>query len=403
LGMWIPESAAEIERAARSRELQETASFDAKKALPIPSRNESLAVDVAAMSTDGGVLLYGVEQDRSGQPVNPDPIPLEGAKERVDQIVQTSIAEPPHIEIREYPTDADPAAGYLLVLIPQSARAPHQVTVGGNLRFYGRGATGNRILTEGDIARLYERRRAWERDAEQVLSRAVERSRLRATADQGLMYAVAAPLLPDNSIWDRAIASAGGRPELLAALKAAARDPQIAAPDVPQPFQTPITEWEQFGSDRARLSSIGRDQDPNDPSLYFFDVDVSRDGSAEMTSAGVIWRVPPHSELVIVEPAIAGTVASFLALVDTMYRLAGYHGHLDVGVALVGLLGAVSLIVPPSAFERNPYNAVDYQRTERVSASELAEPRDVVNRLLRHLFESTTGTVAFEPFTWTRR
>jgi len=159
--MWIPASAAEIERAATARELRETASFDAKKTLPIPARNECLAVDVAAMSTDGGVLLYGVGEDRSGQPVTPSPIPLAGAKERVDQIVQTSIAEAPHIEIREYPTGADASVGYLLVVIPQSARAPHQVTVGGNLRFYGRGATGNRVLTEGEIARLYERRRAW--------------------------------------------------------------------------------------------------------------------------------------------------------------------------------------------------------------------------------------------------
>jgi len=164
--MWIPASAAEIERAATARELRETASFDAKKTLPIPARNECLAVDVAAMSTDGGVLLYGVGEDRSGQPVTPSPIPLAGAKERVDQIVQTSIAEAPHIEIREYPTGADASVGYLLVVIPQSARAPHQVTVGGNLRFYGRGATGNRVLTEGEIARLYERRRAWEQDAE---------------------------------------------------------------------------------------------------------------------------------------------------------------------------------------------------------------------------------------------
>jgi hypothetical protein len=107
--------------------------------------------------------------------------------------------------------------------------------------------------------------------------------------------------------------------------------------------------------------------------------------------------------MVIVEPAMAGSVASFLALVGELYRLAGYRGHLDVGVALMGLLGAVSLTVSPGAFERSAYNAVDYRRTERVSASELAEPRDVVKRLIRHLFESTTGTVDFDPFTWTRR
>ena len=398
--MWIPDSAAEIERIATARELQETASFDAKKSLPVAGRNESLAVDVAAMSTDGGVLLYGVEEDRSGQPVTPTPIPLAGAKERVDQIVQTSIAEAPHIEIREYPTDADASVGYLLVVIPQSARAPHQVTVGGNLRFYGRGATGNRVLTEGEIARLYERRRAWEQDAKELLDRAVQRSRFTATANQGLLHAVAAPVLPDHAIWDRACTRAGDRAELLAVLKASTEEPQIATPDVPQPFRTPIREWEDLGSDRVRLSTLARDQDPTNPSMYALDVDVWRDGSAELTSAGVIWRLPPHAENVILEPAIAGTVASFLALVGALYELAGYHGHLDIGVAVEGLQGAVSSTEHPGSFPQLRYNAADYRRVERFSASELAARPNVVRRLLGHLFEATTGSTDVEPFTW---
>jgi hypothetical protein len=172
--MWIPASTAEIEGAARSNGLGETASFETKRALPIPRKNVDLAIDVAAMSTDGGVLLYGIGEDHDEQPTAQEPFPLAGAKERVDQIVQTSIMEPPNIEIRTYPTDGDSSIGYLLVIVPQSARAPHQVTVGGNLRFYGRGATGNRILTEGEIARLYERRQAWERDRDALLQRAID-------------------------------------------------------------------------------------------------------------------------------------------------------------------------------------------------------------------------------------
>lgn len=58
--MWVPASAADIEAAARSGDLQETASFNAKKCLPPSKKNIDLAVDVAAMSTDGGVLLYGL-------------------------------------------------------------------------------------------------------------------------------------------------------------------------------------------------------------------------------------------------------------------------------------------------------------------------------------------------------
>ena len=63
--MWVPRDASEIEEAARSGALEETTSFDAKAELPSSKKNADLAVDIAAMSTDGGVLLYGVAEDDS--------------------------------------------------------------------------------------------------------------------------------------------------------------------------------------------------------------------------------------------------------------------------------------------------------------------------------------------------
>jgi hypothetical protein len=157
--MWVPRDAAEIEQAAQSGWLEETPSFDAKRELPsTPKKNANVAEDVAAMSTDGGVLLYGIAEDEHGRPNMPQPIPLAGAADRIGQIVATSISEVPYIDVREYPCPDEPSKGYLLVIVPQSARAPHQVTVGGDLRFYGRGAKGNRRLTEGEVARLYQRR-----------------------------------------------------------------------------------------------------------------------------------------------------------------------------------------------------------------------------------------------------
>lgn len=129
--MNVPASTAEIETVARAGSLRETASFDGKKQLPIPKKNESPAIDVAAMSTDGGCLLYGLGEDEEKRLAVEAPFRLADASDHVDQIAQTSIVEPPHIEFREYRTDADPSIGYLLVIVPQSARAPHQVISGG--------------------------------------------------------------------------------------------------------------------------------------------------------------------------------------------------------------------------------------------------------------------------------
>jgi len=93
--MWIPKSEQDILSAIDAGDLVETANFDAKSALPAKGKSKDLAVDVAAMSADGGTLLYGVGEDENDRLTVPQPFELAGARERVDQIVRTSISEPP--------------------------------------------------------------------------------------------------------------------------------------------------------------------------------------------------------------------------------------------------------------------------------------------------------------------
>jgi hypothetical protein len=157
--MWIPESEQEILAAIDAGDLIETASFDAKAALLAKGKSKDLAIDVAAMATDGGTLLYGVGEDEDHRPTVPQPFRLAGARERVNQIVRSSISEPPAIEVKEIQSDDDSSLGYLVIAVPPSPRAPHMVTVGKEYRYYGRSATGNVPLTEGEVARLYELKR----------------------------------------------------------------------------------------------------------------------------------------------------------------------------------------------------------------------------------------------------
>jgi schlafen family protein len=107
------------------------------------------------MANDGGILLYGVGEDKNRRPTILQPISLAGARERVHQIVRTCISEPPNIQVREIQTDDAPSLGYLVVAVPPSPRAPHMVTVDKDHRYYGRSDTGNVPLTEGEVARLY--------------------------------------------------------------------------------------------------------------------------------------------------------------------------------------------------------------------------------------------------------
>jgi hypothetical protein len=152
--MWIPKSAAEVEASARDGDLEKTHTFDAKAALPPAKKNHDLAVDVAAMTVDGGSLVYGLGEDKNKRLTVLSPLEFAGAPERVAQIVETSVSEPPFIRVQTLPLDQDSAMGYLLVVVPPSARAPHQVTSGGDMRYYGRGAKGNRTLSESEVAAL---------------------------------------------------------------------------------------------------------------------------------------------------------------------------------------------------------------------------------------------------------
>ena len=367
--MWLPESVHVLEAAARAGSLYETASFDAKKQLPDPQRNVSLAIDVAAMSTDGGVLLYGVGEDADKRLTVVAPFPLAGAADRVAQIVETSIMEPPRIEIHEYPTENDPNVGYLLVLVPQSARAPHQVTVKGDLRFYGRGSKGNRALTEGEIARLYARRVAWEQDRNELLEDAVRQSPF-PNSDRSVI-GFARPVLADPAIWDRAMVAAGGRDALQRELQAAAAWPQTATEYDPC-FGRSILEWHQLGSDDLRLSTLQEDQRTEEAPVYALEASLRIDGSARLFSARATFEDRSTSVVrnVAMEFIIAGNFAGFLNLVCKLYERAGYHGHVDVGAAVSGLTGATSITTPQHVIRRALYNVGEFRRTTRVAASD---------------------------------
>lgn len=399
--MWVPASATEIEAAARAGELIETSSFDVKAALPARGRNSDLATDVAAMSTDGGVLLYGVAEDQHRQPTVPAPITLAGLPERVDQIVQTSVMEAPYIDVRTYPSEQDAGVGYLLVIVPQSARAPHQVTVGGDLRFYGRGATGNRLLTEGEIARLYRRREEWEQDREALLAQAIAAAPFEPQPDLAFMHGFARPVAPDQAIWDRAVERSGGRDALHRALANAAAERRTTQDYAPGLHGGP--RWHRVGADAWRLSTqVEREPGPR-AARYVVSVEANIDGRGHLFCGRAAERRSARAEaskdeapLVIYESIIAGNLGGFLALMGALYAAGGYHGHVDIGGAVAGLQGGYSSTIPQHGFYTNPYNAETYPRTERVAAAALAEPAVIVRRMLRHLFEATIGRGDFD-------
>lgn len=382
--VWLPDSAEDIERLAREGSLEETHHFDAKE---LPGRNPDVAVDVCAMTPDGGTLLYGVGEDDHGRPSRPAPFELDGMRERIDQIVATSILEPPTIVVTERPLSDDPSRGYLVVNVPQSARAPHQVVVGGDLRFYGRGATGNRRLTEPEVAALYARRKQWEVDRDRLLADVVSAPPV-TDAGAAFIHAVARPVASDAGMLRRAL----GDDEMVLrnSLVRAANTFHVRADSdsgVAQLRQ--LRNWQLHGAEGMTIGDLLTELGIR----YVLRMTIDHDGHAVLF--GCAGFTDEHAKLLFVDTA-AANLGNFLASAGALYEVGQYLGTIDVGVALTGMSGAIRAGEDPQLAQ--PFPQDDYRETDRVLVAELRDqPGALAERLLRRLLGAT---VAFDYSPW---
>lgn len=130
----------------------ETPSLDFKRAL---GKNEELAKDIAAMSVNGGVLAYGVDEDKETCVASSlMPFPLAGVEEKIRLIAGSRIAPTPDFDIEVVPNPEDDALCLVAVAVPASSLAPHQA----NARYPCRRGTTTDYLEEREVERLYRQR-----------------------------------------------------------------------------------------------------------------------------------------------------------------------------------------------------------------------------------------------------
>lgn len=392
--MWIPKSAAEIEEAVKSGTLLESPTFDAKASI---GSSKEVAKDIAAMATDGGVLLYGVGEDEQKRLTKLTPVTLKGGRERIDQIALSALAEPLSCQIHMFESSADLSVGYIAVIVPLSARAPHQVTVDKDFRFYGRTETGNRVLTEGEIARLYARRRRWEQDTDMALKEVVNRAPIAPHEKSGYLHLFCRPVAQDDGFFERAVDRYREMPSVFiedCISSAIGARPLRSRSDINfsrgvQMFQV-VTGWiVHFG---ARPGSANR----NDP-FEVLDLKINYDGSGELFSGGAAF-IQRRDRFVLEERKIADFLTQFLLCLGNLYEKAGYVGHVDLGVAITGIEGAESSSRLDAA--RHFASDIDtYLRTARVPAIELpSNSIDIGRSLLKRLIDSMTQGNNYDPF-----
>lgn len=150
--MWRPGSWSELE--ALLGQAEESPSLDFKRQLA--GENAELAKDLAAMTVNGGVLLYGVDENReTGLASELRPFALRGVQERLRQIAGSRIAPAPDFGVELLASPADAGAGVVVVVVPASPMAPHQV----DGRYPCRRGTTTGLLAEAEVERLYRQRR----------------------------------------------------------------------------------------------------------------------------------------------------------------------------------------------------------------------------------------------------
>lgn len=390
--VWVPEDIQALVVAAEDGVLDERHDFDAKRELP--ASNKELAKDIAAMTTDGGSLVYGIGEDADGRPRLPRPIELDGAAERIDQVAQNSISGSPKLEFVHLRIPEDGARGYLLVVIPASPEAPHQVTVGNDRRFYGRSDTGNRRLAEEEIARLYERRSAHGQDRRELLDQCIRRSPAGAPPKDefAFLQAFVQPVLSDDELWERAAGRDGER-ALMEELRQAAAS-AVAVTWGGQELHGAVN-WRRVGADTWSLTSVAGEEGEEGDLRWAVRADVDMDGRAYLFYGDAAESIDHngHRIFTLFERGIAITLAQFLGLTGALYEAGGLHGPVDVGMAVTGIAGAISAhSLGDARFQGRPYGEDSATRTRRCDARELREePAGVALSLLGRLFSASTG------------
>ena len=151
--VWQPRSWQDL--TALIGQAEESSTLDFKAALT--RNNRELAKDIAAMTLNGGVLLYGIAEDPATTVATRiDPLPLRGVEERIRQVAGTAIRPAPAIDVtylRQAPNDPD---GVVVVVIAPSTLAPHMV----DGRFPRRDGTTTAWMEEPEVERAYRRRSA---------------------------------------------------------------------------------------------------------------------------------------------------------------------------------------------------------------------------------------------------
>lgn len=389
---WAPRNEDELREALNTGGLEERHLLELKREVGLtPAARKELARDLASLANDGGRLYIGIDEGdpKCERPPSTSPIDLDGLAERVEQIALSGIDPPLTVTFRQVASDDSEGLGYLMVDVPASPLAPHMV---GNV-YWGRGDKTKDKLSDGDVARLMERRRRWERDVLDLLDAEVGRDPVPADRrTNGHMFIIAEPVVEQGD----ALAGALGAEDWEIRVRqlivdVGAGDNSATAP-VKRLRLTRGAVRRSGGAGVAHGLAGDRTAPPfDDVELQEGDVtevEGYENGGLRLFDAGAVVVKTSGVKVVPVEQLIA-QVRHVLAACHTVAQAVGHHGGYDLAVAITDINGAVSSELRRRADTAPAYPTSEYRKSTRASAAELASRRgEVVERLLGGLIRS---------------
>lgn len=362
--MWIPRTVEELERSVEAGDLQETATLDFKAGPTVKSKD--LAKDIAAFANYGGVIIFGIGEDEMERPTLLTPFPLGGVVEKIANIARTSLAPPVPLEFIELQRETND--GYVVVVIPESPTAPHQVKIDQDNRYYGRLGKVNIRLEEGEISALHQRRRRWEINLDSIQEDLLQLAPADADKSKSALFLVARPL-GNSPILDQA-AGQNRKSRILEEI--------ITSSDGRHLFYN-----SPFCSLKGRPLSDGwlfeGKWDDHLHGSRTLVLRLGRYGTCELFY-NEIAIVDNNRRKLIQQNSLVDTTRQFLWIVGAIYRKASFWGAIDLGAMLTGLAG--SQLVVRNSVKGQYFDAEQVFKVLRMPAGKLGtDSHEVVREL----------------------
>jgi hypothetical protein len=405
---WIPTDEAALRAAFDSGLFEERNWCELKREVgTTKGATIELARDVASLAVDGGTLIVGLDESTpEGNPLHP--VALDGFSERVEQIAYMRVHPPLMVDCIAVKSADDDAKGYLVVHVPASALAPHQVEG----IYYGRGDKTKRRLSDPEVERLFERRKSWSANAFALLDQVMA---FRQAADETRMpqlFIAARPV----AAWPEMLRPIVGAHEWHGHLE----EVRVAiCNDVPTNHAL-RAQFAQSGGWRGNFSytrrldktatggRIGADPNylPQHAQAWSVELDIDEAGTVAYSQAAIGAIDLDFNGIkytAVYVDAVAVALVELLGAVRLLSERVGYVSEWDFAVTMTNLQDSrTRKSFTPGRVMGNSlepgYDAASYRQSARANCLELArKPGAVFERLIGLYLRGTQDDTDFRP------